>query len=389
VLKRVAYRDFKQKIVPFLFYLASSIVSGMNYYSNNAADVVTNDDHHRNLAANDSMATGDSSGFVDHLPIWLCIGGSLATFAYLVLVVQFMFPADGSHKEFTVPLNVGFVIHRNGEWIMLMLGAGILNLLIVDVSEASDYYVTFYCGILTVVLLQYLHFRSQPHNPDDHAIRRSKDAGVWFGFINGVYSASLLCVGATYKLFLYEFTYAARRLEEERELAGGGSESSTEDRRQQEAYLFGGAMAMVWFCSDVILLLHLGLKDSMGRCHCSKSKSTNVMGLVLLFLRLCLIPISATVGVWQTDPAKLAPIGLGTVVAQLLLRHLGGMYFPQNQVHAHHGHHDEALFGHDNGGKSDEIDPEEYAWPNVTHAQAERNSLVDEDDKHEENRING
>jgi hypothetical protein len=269
---------------------------------------------------------------------------------------------------------------------MLILGAGILNLLIADISGGSDYYVTFYCGILTVVLLQYLHFRSQPHNPDDHAMRRNKDAGVWFGFVNGVYGASLLCVGATYKLFLYEFTYAARRLEEQRELAGGGSESTTEERRQQEAYLFGGAMALVWFCSDVILLLHLGINDSMGRCHCSKSKITNVKGLVLLFLRLCLIPISATVSLWQTDPAKLAPIGLGTVVAQLLLRHLGGMYFPQHLVHAHHGHNDGTLFGHDNVEKSDVIDAEEYNWPNVTHAKAERDSSVDEDDEH---RING
>jgi hypothetical protein len=230
----------------------------MNYFSNNVADTVTNDDHHRNLAASDSEARGDSSAFVDHLPIWLCIGGSLANFLYLVLVVQFIFPADGSHKKFTVPINIGFVIHRTSEWIMLILGAGILNLLIADISGGSDYYVTFYCGILTVVLLQYLHFRSQPHNPDDHAMRRNKDAGVWFGFVNGVYGASLLCVGATYKLFLYEFTYAARRLEEQRELAGGGSESTTEERRQQEAYLFGGAMALVWFCSDVILLLHWG-----------------------------------------------------------------------------------------------------------------------------------
>jgi hypothetical protein len=57
---------------------------------------------------------------------------------------------------------------------MLMLGESVLSLLIVDVTATSDYYKAFFSGILSITLLEFLHFRSQPHEEDDHALRRSK-----------------------------------------------------------------------------------------------------------------------------------------------------------------------------------------------------------------------
>jgi len=379
LLKRVASRDFKLKMVSFPFYLGAAVVSGINYYSDDNSTDNSSDDYAIRNSAESENAAAASSNFVDYLPIWLCIGGALAHFLFFLFLTQIWFPNDGSHKKFTIPLNVEFVIHRNGEWIMLMLGAGILNLLIVDVSAASDYYVTFYCGILSVVLLQYLHFRSQPHDPDNHAIRRSKDAGVWFTFINGVYSASLLVVGASYKSFLTGFADAARRLDEERILLGSEeSNLSGKDRLQQIANLFGGALAILWFCTDVLMVLHLGLSNCLGRCQCSESKAINKKGLFLLTCRACLIPISATVGLWLTDPAKLAAFGLGIVIAQLLLRRLGGMYFPRDRVHGHHGDEFGAHYDFDL-----KIDSGELAWPNVTHVPVEYISEQECDDTDE------
>ena len=44
---------------------------------------------------------------------------------------------------------------------MLMLGESILSLLIVDVVDGDPRYdATFYAGILSVILLQYLHYRT-------------------------------------------------------------------------------------------------------------------------------------------------------------------------------------------------------------------------------------
>ena len=89
-------------------------------------------------------------------------------------------------------MNINFCIHRYGEWTMLMLGESIMSLLIVDVpKEDGDYFATFYCGLLTVILLQVLHFRSQPHLADQHATRRDKTAGVWWNVFQYIYSMAL------------------------------------------------------------------------------------------------------------------------------------------------------------------------------------------------------
>ena len=42
------------------------------------------------------------------------------------------------------------MIHRYGEWILLMIGEGILSLLIVETVEVGDYYLITAFGILTV-----------------------------------------------------------------------------------------------------------------------------------------------------------------------------------------------------------------------------------------------
>ncbi|KAI2491721.1 hypothetical protein MHU86_22830 [Fragilaria crotonensis] len=243
-----------------------------------------------------------------------------------------MFPKDGSHKEFTVPLNINLVIHRDGEWIMLMLGESILSLLIVDVSDGEDYYVTFYCGILTVVSLHYLHYRSQPHDADDHATRRHKDAGIWWSMVNAVYSASLIAVGVSYKLFMYEFTYGERRLENgedsliERDLAGGVGLTSDE-RRQAAANVFSAAITLVFVCLDLMILLHRGLNSSINRCQCPKTKVMNWNGILLTVARISLALFFATLSQYATNPQHLSVLGLAGVVAQLIIRKLGRIIF--------------------------------------------------------------
>ena len=42
------------------------------------------------------------------------------------------------------------MIHRYGEWILLMIGEGILSLLIVETVEVREYYTIGALGVLTV-----------------------------------------------------------------------------------------------------------------------------------------------------------------------------------------------------------------------------------------------
>jgi len=249
---------------------------------------------------------------------------------------------------------------------MLMLGESILSLLIVDVEENDTYFVTFYAALLTVILLQYLHFRSQPHHANDHAMRRHKDAGVGFIIIHQIYSAALIAIGAAFTLMVLEFTYSygedggGHRL-----LAGGGGASMLDpgDRRRRTAILFTTSLASIWLCLDCMTIFHVGLKNSHDRCQCSVTKKINTKGILLILCRVGLLLFMATLSQYETDPQDLATWGLLGVVLQLALRKLGTMYLSADRVHA--------LQNDDvHNGARDRLDPEENKWPNVTHGQA-------------------
>lgn len=93
-------------------------------------------------------------------------------------------------------------------------GESVLSLVIVDgIARINDgkYYMTFFLGVLNVIFLQFLYFKSQPHDVAHHAMRRSRHAGLAFNFIIQVYSAALIIVGVSYKLLLTEVSIDTMR----------------------------------------------------------------------------------------------------------------------------------------------------------------------------------
>lgn len=380
VLKQVALRDSMWRLLPFALQLAATIIAGMEYFvygagASNAKEVAgyaaetatdEKDDDHRFLAS-DSAYASENEAYVNDLPIILLLAAYVSTCLVMAFVLRFMFPNDGSHKEITIPMNVAFVIHRDGEWIMLMLGESILSLLIVDITVKEEYYTTFLCGIFTIVALQYLHYRSQPHDPNLHAMRRDKDAGLWWSYTNGIYSCALIGVGVSYKLFLYEFRYDSRRLEgeeylmEERFLAGSGAFSDDPEVRQQAAAnIFSACMTTVFLTLDIMILFHRGLWFSVDRCKCRQSKK-KYKAVLLTLLRVGLYAFFATLSLYENDPNHLAALGLAGVFMQLIIRRVGDILFEENEGH-----------GDGHGDTNDNADPEALKWPNVTHAAKEK-----------------
>lgn len=258
---------------------------------------------------------------------------------------------------------------------MLLLGESILSLLIVETSLSKNYYITFYCGIVSVVLLQYLHFRSQPHHASEHAMRRNKNAGMVFSTLMQTYSFALVAVGVSFKMLLYEYIYQEsggyklRKLlkvlrdSAMRHLAGGGGPKYSADERQQRvANFFCGSMAIAWICLDLMILTHQGLRNNVHRCECQITKKISKLGVLFAIIRAGLIVFIASLSQYVQKPELIAIIGMVTIIAQVLTRFLGEMVYPKAKVGADHGHGDEA------GGS--ENDSEEDRWPNVTRARA-------------------
>ena len=88
---------------------------------------------------------------------------------------------------------------------MLLLGESILSILIVESTNSVQYHVTFYAGIMSIVLLQYCHYKYQPHSPSTHAFRRSIRGGAIYYVLIIIYAHALVAVGTSYKMFLSQY----------------------------------------------------------------------------------------------------------------------------------------------------------------------------------------
>jgi hypothetical protein len=134
--------------VPFFLFVAATLYSGLRYFGNHSVDhgfqaggTSTNDQYDEDKLEHKSYY--DTA-------IFLMLTSGLASVAQRIIWIWTL-PGGGRHKATTVPVNIDFVIHRYGEWVMLLLGESILSLLIVEVTEGSDYYFTLFAGVLSVI----------------------------------------------------------------------------------------------------------------------------------------------------------------------------------------------------------------------------------------------
>jgi hypothetical protein len=346
--------DIKMSLPPFFLILTATIYSGVKHYGND-------NDYDRLLGEDSSKEINK-----DHIPIILC---ALLPIVWPASVIFMRFCVDtGDVTKNMVPMNIEFAIHRYGEWTMLLLGESILSLLVVDTSlESSDYYITFYAGIISVTMLQFLHYKSTPHRAEDHAFRKSLLSGILFIFFQSLYSASLLIVGSCYKMLLTEYTeeYTTDDYSEydendkkilrslllerqqqqsslfqelERKLAGGGGEGlvytlSTKQRQENIAIMFCAGLAAVTIFQDIKLLTHHNLQTSVKRCNDAADGRVHVGVLLLLMTRVAVVAFIATLWWWVTEPKNVALLGCATLLVQIILRMIGGMIFKRVPHH--------------------------------------------------------
>jgi hypothetical protein len=274
-------------------------------------------------------------------------------------------------------MNVDFLIHRQGEWTMLMLGESILSILIVDLGSGQDqegnrFYSVFYCGVLTVIGLQFLHFQSQPLHADVHAARRNKNAGMVHHLLEHTYSLALVLLGACFTFFL---TLSEDYIKSHRRMGAklDGESTDWNDDAHSVAFFFGGALAAIFLSLDFRTINHLGFAECQNRCTETGPRSKNWKGILVILARIALIVFVAAMGSFETDPKTLSIYGASCVLAQMLLRKLGTMFLSSRHEDGHCGMKEKR---DDAAMSSDASDNEtgEAQWPNVTHARAELSS---------------
>lgn len=255
-------------------------------------------------------------------PILSCLVAFMAEQIFVQLDLIIWLPASGyRYQEIRVPINIDFSIHRLGEWVMLMLGESVLSLLIVEESGGSRYYITFYSGILSVTLMQYLFFRSQPFEAADHAMRRDRVGGMQFFYGMLAYSASLILIGCSFKMILHHYLDDNEEVEEEHE-----PHHSMEESTQRIANLFSWSMASSFFFLDLMVVAHRGWVANLSRlCNGGRISWTHTLIFILAWL---LVIGTACLSMWITNLEVLSAVGCGIVCCQVLLRTLGMRFFP-------------------------------------------------------------
>jgi len=364
IIKRVSKNEVLFKVPTTLFSLAAAVLAGIAFYNYDGDDEKNDydendvDEEKRILAATGADSSCDESNKT-HLPIVLMLLGFVTN--QLLYVVRFwcFAPKNGDHKKISIPMNIDYVIHRYGEWTMLVLGESVLSLLIVDVETDRDYYIVFVFGVLTVILLQLLDFLSQAHDANDHAMRRDKYAGILFNFVMSVYSAALVAVGACYKVLLYSLKSddKGRRLyslshpfddQQHRWLAETDSACglSSDERKQNVAHMFSFSLTILFVCLDVLILAHVGMEKGLNRCKPQESvciqtgatkKSFNLKAFGYVIFRVAITAFIVTLSQWVVEPKYLALAGFAAVVCQIANRFLGDMLF-NYRVDGHSGH---------------------------------------------------
>ena len=114
---------------------------------------------------------------------------------------------DQFYRATDIPLDVHYVMHRCGEWTMLMVGEGVLSMLAAPFGGNRYYYLCFAFAFITCGMLQYLYFDTQEMEQSRHAYSRSKKASFVWVTVLFYHSATLVVLGVSMKIFVMKPDY--------------------------------------------------------------------------------------------------------------------------------------------------------------------------------------
>lgn len=125
-------------------------------------------------------------------------------------------------KRMVVPHNIGFAIHRFNEFMMLMLGETLLQLVIAEVKEGSRlvYYLLTGGGFVICACMMYSFHITEPHHMEEHVLMRASQARpgsaarrywtlagiLYMGILMSLKSVFVLLTGVGIKLAAYDPT---------------------------------------------------------------------------------------------------------------------------------------------------------------------------------------
>mmetsp|Transcript_1160 Transcript_1160/g.2169 ORF Transcript_1160/g.2169 Transcript_1160/m.2169 type:complete len:597 (+) Transcript_1160:25-1815(+) len=113
-----------------------------------------------------------------------------------------------TRPEASLPINVEHMSERYGLFVMLMLGESVIAIVTDATKTRSQDWVIIFCGFLLVYTNKLLYFESQPHQPEQHALRQATWRGRIYQYTHMVLGMSLVGIGTGIKLLKKDVDYS-------------------------------------------------------------------------------------------------------------------------------------------------------------------------------------
>jgi hypothetical protein len=172
------------------------------------------------------------TAFLDYPAALVC--GLLLLVSFAQVLIEFYRTCTDQRfyiKERTVPIHVEYLVHRYGEWSMLLLGEGVFSLILVGLSmepkarrllgdaapedraarrtaaaggfDEGIRYLSFIASYLSLAALRILFYSSQPFKAQGHATAQSQKRGFLWLQMQPMISALLVCTGVGLKKLVF------------------------------------------------------------------------------------------------------------------------------------------------------------------------------------------
>ena len=164
-IKSQCSRDIKYKILPYIAVIVSALAVEISFHLDNNTEKHTQgsrqladygDDQYDDGTADPHYKEGGIAGYravaeyrwdYGDLPLTLTAIGYVSNQMLRVFVEwRAIATVKLDIRRTLVPYNVEMMIHRYGEWVLLMIGEGILSLLIVETTPTLSHYIITTCG---------------------------------------------------------------------------------------------------------------------------------------------------------------------------------------------------------------------------------------------------
>ena len=183
--KSYAQEELKRRTCSATFYIIAFGICVRDYY----------------FLALESMDDNYDTSTIDvnYWPAYFLIIGYVLEFWIYTPLARFLFlPRRGlNYEDLSVPMNIEYVMDRMGEFVMLLLGESVLNIIVEEGEYNWRYFTTFTAGIFTITMLQYMYYRSTPSDPKNHALFRRDWIGFMVLYWYTIYFASLIILGSS------------------------------------------------------------------------------------------------------------------------------------------------------------------------------------------------